>query len=182
MNSVQKSETHFVLLTHSAEYKKPKNTGHLLQKLSSSVEFITWDRASQNPLEQLASEAILLFPREKIDSWNKQQQVNEKSLAAKFSIIKVETFVAVPSVKVVIIDATWQQAWKMYRQSPVLQSLPVLSLPNRESEYRLRRNPQGLSTAETAADVLRLRGERQAADNLYSAFKAFMDDYEAAKR
>ncbi len=182
VRNTQGRETRFVLLTHLAEYEKPKNTGHLLQKHLSDIEYITWDRADQKALELLSKETILLFPREKIDTWNKQRQVEKKELAANFSIIKVETLAEASKVNILIIDATWQQAWKIYRQSPALQILPVLTLPARASEYRLRRNPQGLSTAETAIDVLRLRGEGQLANDLYQAFVTFMDHYEVTVR
>ena len=56
----------------------------------------------------------------------------------------------------VILDATWQEAGKMYRQSPYLQSLARVELQAEQgSAFRLRRNQRqgGLCTLECIAAV-----------------------------
>lgn len=60
----------------------------------------------------------------------------------------------------VLLDATWTEARKMFRKSPYLDALPVLSLtPAQLSRYRLRRSTRGehLCTAEVAAMCLNWR-------------------------
>lgn len=47
-----------------------------------------------------------------------------------------------------VIDGTWQEAQKMFNQSPWLQQLPTLHISDRSSQFTLRRNQQGLSTME----------------------------------
>ena len=47
-----------------------------------------------------------------------------------------------------VIDGTWQEAQKMFNQSPWLQQLPTLHISDRNSQFTLRRNQQGLSTME----------------------------------
>ena len=65
----------------------------------------------------------------------------------------------------VLLDATWTEARKMFRKSPYLDALPVLSLtPAQLSRYRLRRSTRGehLCTAEVAAMCLELAGDLRA--------------------
>nr|MDT0253699.1 DTW domain-containing protein [Endozoicomonas sp.] len=83
-------------------------------------------------------------------------------------------------VAFIIIDATWQQARKMYRQSPYLQSLNLLSLnPDEPSIYSLRRNrhSQHLCTAEVAAQALEQLGEHHHRQLLYAVVQVFCDAY-----
>ncbi len=61
-----------------------------------------------------------------------------------------------PLNSLVILDATWQEAGKMYRQSPYLQSLARVELQaEQDSAFRLRRNQRqgGLCTLECIAAV-----------------------------
>ncbi len=61
-----------------------------------------------------------------------------------------------PLNSLVILDATWQEAGKMYRQSPYLQSLARVELQTeQDSAFRLRRNQRqgGLCTLECIAAV-----------------------------
>lgn len=61
-----------------------------------------------------------------------------------------------PLNSLVILDATWQEAGKMYRQSPYLQSLARVELQAEQgSAFRLRRNQRqgGLCTLECIAAV-----------------------------
>lgn len=76
----------------------------------------------------------------------------------------------------VILDATWQLAHKMYRQSPYLQQMPSVMLKSSQpSLYALRRNQrqQGWCTAESVALLLRALGQHGAAAAITSAFMAF---------
>ena len=84
----------------------------------------------------------------------------------------------------IIIDATWQQARKIYRKSPYLHHLPLFSfLPNTPSIYTLRRNKHHhhLCTAEIAAAVLDSQGDVQQASVMMSLLQVFCDRYEGAK-
>ncbi|WP_335901075.1 tRNA-uridine aminocarboxypropyltransferase [Shewanella algae] len=66
-----------------------------------------------------------------------------------------------PLNSLVILDATWQEAGKMYRQSPYLQSLARVELQTeQDSAFRLRRNQRqgGLCTLECIAAVWQYLG------------------------
>jgi DTW domain-containing protein YfiP len=84
----------------------------------------------------------------------------------------------------ILLDATWTEARKMFRKSPYLENLPVLSLqPEHLSRYRLRRSKRNdhFCTAEVAAMCLELAGEQRAADGLNAYLDVFSQHYLAAK-
>jgi hypothetical protein len=85
----------------------------------------------------------------------------------------------------VLLDGTWAEARKMFRKSPYLDHLPVLSLqPGTASNYRLRRSSRAdhFCTAEVAAQCLALAGETHAADILAAYLDVFTEHYLSAKR
>ena len=84
----------------------------------------------------------------------------------------------------IILDGTWAEARKMFRKSPYLDGLPVLSIESLESsDYRLREasHKEQLCTAEVAVSLLRLAGETPAADRLAAHFSEFRRRYLAGK-
>jgi DTW domain-containing protein YfiP len=84
----------------------------------------------------------------------------------------------------VLLDATWSEARKMFRKSPYLNSLPVLSLQAEQlSRYKLRRSKRDdhFCTAEVAALCLELAGDQRAADGLNAYLDVFSQHYLAAK-
>ena len=83
-----------------------------------------------------------------------------------------------------LIDATWQEAHKIYRQSQYLQQLPLLELATQaDSSYQLRKNQASgqLSTIETAAALLNDLGSAAAARQLEQQFEAFQRCYLASQ-
>ena len=82
------------------------------------------------------------------------------------------------------LDATWPEARKMFRKSPYLNHLPVLSLqPEQLSRYRLRRSTRDdhLCTSEVASLCLALANEPRAADTLETYLDVFTHHYLNAK-
>ena len=76
----------------------------------------------------------------------------------------------------ILLDATWQLAHKMYRQSPYLQQLPSIMLHSSQpSAYLLRKNQrqQGWCTAESVALLLKAIGQHAASSQLSEAFHLF---------
>lgn len=85
----------------------------------------------------------------------------------------------------VLLDATWPEARKMFRKSPYLDQLPVLSLqPEQLSRYRLRRSKRGdhLCTSEVASLCLELAGDQLAAQTLDAYLDVFTNHYLSAKQ
>lgn len=132
---------HFWLLTHEREMLRPTNTGRLIP----SARRIIWQRKAANLelLEQISLGNIaLLYPNDASD---------QPTTAPEH---------------VIILDATWQEAQKMYNQSKYLHGLPKITLNGYQSTYTLRRNQQGLCTAEVAAYALLEAGRNEESKSL----------------
>jgi DTW domain-containing protein YfiP len=85
----------------------------------------------------------------------------------------------------ILLDATWPEARKMFRKSPYLNHLAVLSLQSEQlSRYRLRRSQHDshFCTSEVAALCLELAGEPHAAQTLEAYLDVFTDHYLLAKQ
>ncbi|EHJ81495.1 hypothetical protein LTSEBAI_3666, partial [Salmonella enterica subsp. enterica serovar Baildon str. R6-199] len=82
------------------------------------------------------------------------------------------------------LDGTWPEARKMFRKSPYLDHLPVISVDlSRLSAYRLREiHAEGqYCTAEVAIALLDLAGDTEAATSLGEHFTRFKTRYLAGK-
>ena len=90
-----------------------------------------------------------------------------------------------PKPLFILLDATWSEARKMFRKSPYLDALPVLSLQAGQlSTYRLRRSTHDahLCTSEVAAACLALAGEPHAAEVLTAYLDVFTLHYLNARQ
>ncbi|MCF5505769.1 DTW domain-containing protein, partial [Pseudomonas syringae] len=84
----------------------------------------------------------------------------------------------------ILLDATWNEARKMFRKSPYLERFPVLSLaPEQISRYRLRRSKRDdhFCTAEVAALCLELADDCSASGVLDAYLDVFSAHYLGAK-
>lgn len=84
----------------------------------------------------------------------------------------------------VMLDGTWPEARKMFRKSPYLDRLPILSLSVEAlSRYQLREaNGAGQHcTAEIAIALLGQAGDESAARGLAEHFERFKQRYLAGK-
>ncbi len=146
------------LLTHARELNKQTNSGRIVQKcLGGRVEIVVWKRTEPNQ-EIMAlidrDEIALLYPN-----------VNDGPVK---SCQDYDNFL--------ILDATWQEARKMYNRSLYLQRAKRVSLAiSRPSRYKLRRNQivDGLSTAECAIELLRQKDQKSLAAKLGREFTCF---------
>ncbi|QUX92969.1 DTW domain-containing protein [Marinomonas sp. A3A] len=128
------------LITHSEELKKNSGTGRLVKEtLGKECEIIVWSRIAPNEaiLNLSPSDTLLIYLCE-----NEEQRAINDSQIAKDNII--------------IIDGTWQQARKMYNQSPYLKKFQHHEIKDIKSLYTKRRNQKniGLCTAEVAIHIL----------------------------
>jgi DTW domain-containing protein YfiP len=144
---------------------KPSNTGWLIADVVPDTWAFGWARTEVDPalLALLADpqwQPYLVFPGEFVD--------------ARRVVLSVQADVAAAGPKArrplfVLLDATWPEARKMFRKSPYLDHLPVLSLaPEQISRYRLRRSKRDdhFCTSEVASLCLALADEPLAASTL----------------
>lgn len=126
-------------------------------------------------LKDKSLQPYLLFPEDATDGRSEVASPESVSITAS-NKTKQPVFI--------LIDSTWQEARKIYRQSTYLQQLPLMSLSSeRESQYGLRRNqPHGhLSTVEVAVELLHRVGEERQSQLLSDRFQLFLRHYKASR-
>ena len=87
--------------------------------------------------------------------------------------------------RLVVLDATWPQARKMYQRIPELRRLPALALPPpNQALPRMRKTqrPEQMSTAEACIAALRVLGDSSAADHLESTLREAVRRFALPKR
>ena len=163
------------LIMCDIEPLKPSNTGWLIADVVADTAAFGWARTEVDP----ALLAMLADPQ-----WQPYLVFPGEFVAAE----RVATDVSVQAGKrplFVLLDATWPEARKMFRKSPYLNHLPVLSLqPEQLSRYRLRRSKREdhFCTSEVAALCMELAGESHAAQTLESYLDVFTTHYLQAKQ
>ncbi|BAJ02345.1 DTW domain-containing protein [Shewanella violacea] len=160
-----------VLLTHEREVQRPTNTGSLaLSAFPQWCRRIMWSRvAPDRELIALINShrAAVLFPRPKnlFSSDNLSVENTTEQLYLEH----------IPDT-LIILDATWQEARKMMRQSPYLKAADKFALTEQlDSGFTLRRNQieGGLCTIECIISLLELKSRHQEAEELKQAFGDF---------
>lgn len=163
------------LLMADIEPIKPSNTGWLIADIVPDTFAFSWARTEVDPalLQLLADpqwQPYVVFPAEFVDASRVVHTVDE-------------TFTKRPLF--VLLDGTWAEARKMFRKSPYLNHLPILSLhPDQISRYRLRRSSREdhFCTAEVAALCLELSQDASASHMLNAYLDLYSERYLLAKR
>ncbi len=167
------------------EALKPSNTGWLIADVLPETQAFVWSRVQVEPglLALLADpqwQPYLVFPGEFAQDrqvLSEPEPVPEPVAAGGAAPAKRPLFV--------LLDGTWSEVCKMFRKSPYLARLPVLSLqPEQLSRYRLRRShhEHHFCTSEVAALCLALAGDEVAAQTLEAYLDVFSSRYLRAKQ
>lgn len=164
------------LLMHDTEPLKPSNTGWLIADLVPKTWAFGWQRTQTDPrlpalLEDPQWQPFVVFPAE--------------YAAPERVVTEIPPLPPGKRPLFILLDATWTEARKMFRKTPCLEGLPVLSIqPENLSRYQLRRStrPEHLCTAEVAALCLAMAGETEAASVLDAWLDVFTKHYLAAKQ
>ena len=164
------------LLMADIEPLKPSNTGWLIADVVADTYAFGWARTEVHPdlLALLADpqwQPYVVFPGEFVEPGRVVTQVGRTEPTGKRPLF-------------ILLDATWPEARKMFRKSPYLDRLPVLSLqPEQLSRYHLRRSTRTdhFCTSEVGALCLELAGELQAAQALEAYLDVFTHHYLQAK-
>ncbi len=166
------------LIMADIEPLKPCNTGWLIADVVADTFAFGWSRTAVDP----ALLALLADPQ-----WQPYVVFPGEFVAPERVVTEVRPVDGLAEKKplFVLLDATWPEARKMFRKSPYLNHLPVLSLQTGQlSSYRLRRSTRDehLCTSEVAAACLGLAGESHAAEVLAVYLEVFTMQYLNAKR
>ncbi len=165
------------LVMGDIEALKPSNTGWLVADVVADTWAFGWSRTAVDPalLALLADpqwQPVLVFPGEFAPPERVVTGLPPGGEGGKKPLF-------------VLLDGTWSEARKMFRKSPYLDALPVLSLhPDEVSNYRLRRSSREshFCTSEVAALCLAMAGETLAAHSLAAWLDVFTEHYLSAKR
>ena len=167
------------LLMADIEPLKPSNTGWLIADVVTDTFAFGWTRTEVDPalLALLADpqwQPYVVFPGEFVEPERVVHEVAHELALAQ----------APKKPLFILLDATWPEARKMFRKSPYLNALPVLSLqPEQVSRYQLRRSKRDdhFCTSEVAALCLELAGETHAAETLQAYLGVYTHHYLQAK-
>ncbi len=166
-----------MLLLSDNEVFKPSNTGRLILDTIKEGYAYQWSRTEPEPdmlalLDNEAYQPIVVFPDEYVEDKSRLITTNTRE------------FCAGKRPLLIFLDGSWREARRIFRKSPCLNRLPVLSIqPDAVSQYMMRRsdNEQHLATAEVAALVLNEVDERKAGQTLSIWFDAFKESYLMSK-
>ncbi len=163
------------LLMADIEPLKPSNTGWLIADVVQRTFAFGWARTEVDP----ALLALLADPQ-----WQPYVVFPGEFVAPERLVHEVSTTDANKRPLFILLDATWPEARKMFRKSPYLNALPVLSLhPEQVSHYQLRRSRRDdhFCTSEVASLCLDLAGEGHAAQTLQAWLDVYTHHYLQAK-
>ena len=164
------SNASFMLIMYDDEVLKPTNSGRLIADLVPNTSAFLWSRTEpdQNMLALLNNpqyQAYLVFPSDYAFTEQKViHQISERDGNKKPLFV--------------LLDGSWRQAVKMFRKSPYLHKLPMLSFDESlVARYALRKGKRDfqLGTAEVAALVLEALGEQKNAAAFNAWFDLFID-------
>ena len=169
------SNAAFRLLMYDDEVLKPSNSGRLVADIVPDTFAFIWSRTQPDArlLALLADplwQPCVVFPA----SYASPGRTVWHSLPP-LGTDKRPLFI--------LIDGSWREACKIFRKSPYLDSLPMLSFsPDSASRYQVRTaaKTEQLATAEVAARVLEMAGEPHNAAILDAWFDLFAYRYQLA--
>jgi DTW domain-containing protein YfiP len=164
------------LLMGDIEALKPTNTGWLVADLVADTFAFGWSRIETDPgltalLADPQWQPVVVFPGEYADPARVVQAVEPPGAGIGRPLF-------------ILLDATWNEARKMFRKSPYLARFPVLSLrPEQVSRYVLRRSRRDdhFCTSEVAALCMALAGEARASALLEAWLDVFTHHYVQAR-
>lgn len=170
----QQARSRFCLVMFDTEPMKPSNTGRLIADILPDTEAFLWSRTTPDEalLQLVASDEwqpMVVFPASFVTP--PRPLLTEPPRSGKPPLF-------------IMLDGTWTEARKMFRKSPYLDRLPVISVDlTTTSAYRLRgvHGEGQYCTAEVAAALLQLAGDNQASTALLRHFVHFREGYLAGK-
>lgn len=151
----QPNEIKIIVLQHPDEVNNPKGSGIIAELgLQQYQKWIAEDFSQHKELigfiTENTAETAVLYPVEGANVLSEASRGTEN--------LKLKNLI--------VIDATWRKAKKMWELQPLLQNLTCLRLTNEEiSNYRIRKVPKDgyLSTIESIVVALRLLEDRKQA-------------------
>lgn len=180
------TELELDILVHEKELNKESNTALLIWKSLSNCQMFFWQRTlmAENMFEDIAEDGsapeplpVLLLPARLANRYQGQDSKHHPMLSIE----------QLKGRSLLLLDGSWQQVRKMYRQSKSLQHLPCFEIPVSTDlpmeTFSLRRNQQadGFCSAQAIALLLWHMAEKTQAKQLLEAFNLFGQHVEASR-
>ena len=169
INSIE-SRAKFIILSNEREIYRNTNTARIFKLVNSkSTEIVVWKRGEKHIeifqyINNDKYEVFLVFPAINEELKSRKVKFNKNN--------KITVFI--------IVDGTWNEAWKIIRKSEYLRELPVISLETKKiSKFILRRGQEeaNLCTVEIAIELLKLNREMEFSDMVDKYFELFLASY-----
>ena len=166
----------FMLIMYDDEVLKPTNSGRLIADLIPDTHAFLWTRTNTDKamlalLTDPKYQPFLVFPQQYIE--------NDQPVVEYISAAELTAQQGKPKIPLlVMLDGSWREAIKMYRKSPYLHQMPVLSFtPEALATYALRKGSHDfqLGTAEVAALALTAAQEPKNGLALSAWFDLFVE-------
>lgn len=157
-----KTSANFMLIMYDDEVLKPTNSGRLIADLVPNTSAFLWSRTE--PSKQMVDmindpkyQPMLIFPEQYAQEGQPViEHINQLNCSTEnpHIIPQANHGSSAPKIPLLILlDGSWRQAIKMFKKSPYLHKLPLLSFtPETLATYELRKGSHDfqLSTAEVA--------------------------------
>jgi DTW domain-containing protein YfiP len=156
------SAVEVLILQHPSEVLHAKGTARLLHLCLPNSRIVVGEVFDEITLQGLLNangkQAMLLYPSD-----------TDAPLAG----------VGIENIRLVVLDATWQNSRRLLRLNPLLQSLPRVAFknpaPTRYSAIRIAHAPHQLSTIEATGAMLAQLESGFNTQPLLTAFDAFIE-------
>ena len=148
-----RTRTEFLILRHIWESERPSNTGRLAALAMPNARIVSCgggDRIGLVPLD----DTLLQAP----NTW----------LLWPDGAVQTDLDLPPPE-RIIVLDATWQQARRLYSRTTALQAMPRLVFPAPDKSRKRLRDPlraDGMSTIEAVAAAVALVEGKEAAEPL----------------
>lgn len=158
-----KTRTEFIILRHIYEAERPSNTGRLVALTMPHSRIIPCGGGTRIGLSPIDN-GLLIFP----GTWllwpdGVGQHPHDGD--------------TIPPDRVVVIDATWQQARRLYSTTPALRLLPRMVLPaplRCRERLRKQHRSEGMSTIEAVAAAVAILEGADVAKPLEALYNALV--------
>ncbi len=166
------TDIELVILQHKTETQRPLGTAKILTlSLPNSRTIVGEDFSKNNELNALLADNSfqhwVLYPNE-----------GSELISPQLS----ETIPNKP-LRLIVIDATWKKAYKIWKLSQNLHPLQAVHLPDDLlGNYRVRKSPSdnSLSTVEAAGHAMMILDSANNYQSLFTAFEQMIDDHISA--
>jgi len=159
-----------VILQHPSEVKHARGTAKIVDLSLANCEIIVGedfsDNETFNQLFESSKKLLLLYPNE--------QAITPSEFV---EALQQDNTTALGDYRVIVIDGSWNKAYKMFCLNPRLANIPCIGIDARfESNYRIRKSSRedSLSTLE-ACHALLTQVEGQHFDGLLNSFNTMVD-------